>query len=79
MTAYTPAQLRALEWLPGDGSWDTGALRDRGHIDQRNVSAAKSLRSAYPKFVDRKSWRFRLTPAGIAERARLVAEGLIKC
>lgn len=78
MTPYTAAQIRAFEWLPEDGSWDTGALKDHKEVDRRNVNAAKSLRSAYPHLVIRANWRFRLTPSGIAERARLKKEGAIK-
>jgi hypothetical protein len=69
--SYTSAQLRAFAWLPEDGSW-------RKCDADEYVPASMSISIA---FVEYRGSRFdpeyRLTPAGIAERARLVKEELI--
>lgn len=64
---FTPAQLRALLWIPADGSWYaapsdiSAAMRSlhwfHPHLVQQDVDCG------YPRL-------YRLTPAGIAERVR---------
>ena len=75
MTPYTPAQLRAFAWLPADGSW-------RGIYEGRNdlwVTLEYLFRINLCQLKMGESFDiYRLTPAGIAERARLVKEGVIK-
>lgn len=69
---YTPAQLRAFAWLPADGliGWDVG---------RRTKSLNSLLWWGLVKDIGgKRSRRYRLTPAGIAERARLVEAGEIK-
>ena len=69
--SYTPAQLRAFAWLPADGSWLKG---------RRSPAIGRTLKSLYyhSVFVEFVSGRYRLTPAGIAERARLKDVGMIE-
>lgn len=57
--SLTPSQLRALEWLPEDGSWRWGTI----HMG----TCLFLLRKARPDAVEYdSSWkRWRLTPAGI--------------
>lgn len=76
MTAYTPAQLRAFQWLPSDGSWRDKPGREMGGAVN---SLCLNYRGAYAekKGSDR-TLGFRLTPSGVAERARLAKEGVIK-
>ena len=73
---FTPAQKRALEWLPSDGSWRTHP----GKIAQ----AIASLSSYYRSFVEAQvgpfgprgghTWRYRLTSAGVAAKHPPVTE-----
>lgn len=74
--SYTAAQLRAFAWLPGDGSWRTLDLNDYvpGHmsLDSPFVESNRVF------FGQQFEIQYRLTPAGIAERARLVELGVIK-
>jgi hypothetical protein len=77
---YTAAQLLAFAWLPEDGSWRSGITSSMG-------LSMKRLKAPDLDFVQRRekmygdqggpSTYFRLTAAGIAERKRLVEEGLI--
>jgi hypothetical protein len=70
----TPAQQRALEWLPGDGGWRTGA----GRLTAALWSLRWSVRG-WGKCCERewgryganggKGYRWRLTAAGLALRA----------
>lgn len=75
----TPAQIRALAWLPADGTW-----RMDFDIDGMLQSMAWPLSTIEEKprieaIGGRLGMRwFRLTPAGQAERARLVKEGRIE-
>lgn len=73
MTAYTPAQLRALAWLPEDGGWrsNPGSVR-YGLLQLLGLCLVQ-----YGWFVGNIRF-FRLTTEGIAERARLAKEGMIK-
>ena len=76
MTAsYTAAQLAAFASLPADGS---EMAFDPGRLDL--MYALEGLKREYG-FVDDgcvDEGAYRLTPAGIAERARLVEMGEIK-
>ena len=88
MMKFTKPQLRALEWLPSDGSW-----RDKSGIMTASLDSLHRLnwrdRHRSPSYVD---WEFgrkfgtnggegrrwRLTQYGIEAKRELVAEGLIK-
>lgn len=72
----TPAQLRALEWLPADGEWRTvPAYMDDKELDE----ALGSLWLCEPAYIDfepcrgdgNPAWQFCLTPAGQALRAQM--------
>lgn len=67
---FTPAQLRALLWVPSDGAWK--------RAPRELASAVSSLYRFHPALVTA-GWgcltpsrrlEYRLTPAGIAEQAR---------
>lgn len=68
---YTPRQLEALAWLPEDGAW-----REPSTSDPYFLWANTGLVEC--KFPPSLWQPCRLTPSGITERARLVAEGKIK-
>ena len=82
---FTKPQLRALEWLPSDGSW-----RDKSGIMTASLDSLHRLNyRGLPPYVE---WEFgrkfgtsggegrrwRLTHYGIQAKRELVAEGLIK-
>lgn len=72
-TRFTPAQLRALDWLPADGSWRT-------HAPHTIASALDSLGLYHRELIEQQRGPFgargghcrrdRLTPAGIAAKAQ---------
>ncbi len=70
---FTAAQLRALRWLPADGSWrikpnrSVAAALNSLCLYHRDLAV-----SAFGDFGTRggRCWRFRLTDLGIDERAR---------
>jgi hypothetical protein len=71
---YTNTQLAAWKWLPEDGG-----LRATRNVAL--IAALESLMHSTRILVvasGRYPGNFRLAPAGIAERARLVSEGLIE-
>ena len=84
MMKFTKPQLRALEWLPSDGSW-----RDKTGIMSAALDSLHRLNYRSPSYVD---WEFgrkfganggegrrwRLTQYGIETKQKVVAEGLIK-
>lgn len=78
---YTPAQLSAFAWLPSDGAWADKPGRTFssavGSLCLYHRNIAESITGA---FGARGGWivRYRLTPAGQAEKARLIAEGKIE-
>ena len=74
----TPAQRRALLWLPADGSWRWRAPRE--------VSSAVSSLWRQHRDLCTREWRgdpggdgvlnYRLTPAGQALRAQIERDGI---
>lgn len=76
MRRLTPAQLRALEWLPCDGGWRTSP--------GRLASALSSLSLQHRGVVQEEGgnhgprggfkWRYRLTPLGQQLRADKLKE-----
>lgn len=73
----TPAQRRALEWLPATGEW-------QGPAGPQTTDSLFVLSDTEPPFVERMrvvrdEWlegdrwfmKWRLTPAGVAERGRV--------
>jgi hypothetical protein len=74
---YTDGQLAAWKWLPADGSerrcldsWMHGRLLSFQHVCRGMACERVEMPRHIPVWY--------LTPAGVAERARLVAEGLIE-
>jgi hypothetical protein len=68
---FTAAQLRALEWLPADGSWRTkpGRLRSAlASLIMYHRNLAEEQLDVGPRGGI--CWRFRLKAEGIQERAR---------
>ena len=68
----TPAQERALEWLPSDGAWRSGAGRAfSGAVESFLTYHGAFCEREYGSFDGRVGWqwRYRLTPAGIAFKA----------
>lgn len=79
--SFTPAQLRALAWLPSDGGWRSSPAR--------NVSAAlgslclyfsSRVRREYGAFGyhGEGGYGYRLTPSGVRLKAELIANGKLK-
>lgn len=73
---YTPAQVKALAWLPADGRWQ--ALPKDSAATSFCLFRIWEVGLAELKEDSLWGDQIRLTPAGIAERARLVAAGEIK-
>lgn len=65
----TPAQRRALDWLPADGGWRSGP-------SEKDAAVLRRLWDREDGIVDWATHRrhYRLTPAGIALKARLAGE-----
>jgi hypothetical protein len=71
MKTLTPAQKRAIEWLPADGSWKIKP-------DAKIAAALSSLCSYHRDLAEHglgdfgkrggRCWRYRLTVAGIVAR-----------
>jgi hypothetical protein len=74
---YTRAQLAAWKRLPGDGAW----FCPRSTKDVPGITSLR-LRLRHMEMIraepTRRGSRYCLTPAGIAERKRLVRKGLIE-
>lgn len=69
--AFTPSQLRALDWLPSDGS-----ERPRDTFDHEILKGLTTLSSEIREVwiglhLDRVTPIYRLTPAGIALKAQM--------
>lgn len=69
----TPAQRRALEWLPIDMTWRPGDLLAWALHDLADVKDGFVVRRKHADNADWDGWQFefRLTPAGVAERGRV--------
>lgn len=71
-TNLTPAQRRALEWLPADGNWDRPhreALRGLANLARWHPNLVE-VRIATYVGVPGKHKNYRLTADGVAERER---------
>ena len=58
----TPAQRKALEWLPADGSWKSRTGKDAPSLNMLN-----RMTMAYPQHIESSRWGmcyYRLTPLG---------------
>ena len=71
MTTITPAQKRAIEWLPADGSWRTDAGRLVGALSSASLAGLVEGQWAYGGVRGDCTLRWRLRPAGIVTRAEL--------
>ena len=62
----TPAQKRALEWLPANGDWKTGAGRLVGALNSLSLRFSGTVEHKYDQFGPRGGWMsgYRLTPKG---------------
>ena len=72
VSRLTPAQIRALEWLPENGEW-------RGHPGRRAATLNRlALGKLYEGWIfgPERGWGlyWRLTPAGIEARTRRAGE-----
>jgi len=69
---FTEPQLRALMFLPADGSWLTKAGRMSAACDSLQFYHRDLCESSWEYFGARGGWAIahRLTSAGIAERQR---------
>lgn len=71
----TGPQLKALDWLPGDGSWKLNPGRLSGALNSLSLAAGSRLcrlcECEWGDFGPRggRCQRWRLTEAGIAEKA----------
>lgn len=77
--SFTPAQLRALAWLPSDGGWRCRLFRDENDISgfddlvwREDALAEVGLHPASEKL------RYRLTPSGVRLKAELIANGKLE-
>lgn len=76
---YASRQLEALAWLPADGAWREDAADDQTLTKNLlHLFYVTSLVEFDDDAPLANPERFCLTPSGVAERARLVAEGKIK-
>jgi hypothetical protein len=71
MTTITPAQKRAIEWLPADGSWRTDAGRLVGALNSASLAGLADGVWADCGARGGRKMRWRLRPAGIVTRAEL--------
>jgi hypothetical protein len=72
---YTAAQLKAFAWLPSDGSWRDSPGRFVSALSSLSLSSGLKLaESEWGDFGPRggRILRWRLTPHGRAEQARLM-------
>lgn len=68
----TPAQQKALDWLPSDGAWRTdrdGALVGIGFTKKFKALAQWELMPVWDEGRGHGWLRYRLTPKGIAYKA----------
>jgi hypothetical protein len=76
MLKLTPAQLRAMEWLPSDGDWRTDARRLVGALSSLSLGSTPRLcEGEWGDFGPRggRMLRWRLTPAGVAAKKEIAA------
>jgi hypothetical protein len=73
---YTAAQLRAFAWLPADGSWKVSTRPLARALASLNLCHRSLVLLSCDSLSG--SREYCLTLAGIAERARLVKDGLIR-
>jgi hypothetical protein len=71
MNTITPAQKRAIEWLPADGSWRTDAGRLVGALSSAWLHGFAEGEWADCGARGGRKLRWRLRPAGIVTRAEL--------
>ena len=71
MIALTPAQKRALEWLPADGSWRTDAGRLVGALNSASLAGLADGVWADCGMRGGRKMRWRIRRAGVAARAEI--------
>ena len=77
---YTRAQIAAFAWLPADGSWvhPLDSSKPIVSLAKWHADLVQVRRMARGCSRARVVTEYRLTPAGVAERKRLVKERLIE-
>lgn len=69
----SPAQKRALLWLPDDGSWRLRSGADAPPPNKFNILKGHGLADGQP--IRQGQWNWRLTPLGLLVRASLSQAG----
>jgi hypothetical protein len=74
---YTPAQLRAFDWLPSDGAWRANPSGVHHALNSLERCTTGLMEIRHYQCGPRGGWvhHWSLTPEGVAEKRRLTAEG----
>lgn len=73
---YTAAQLRAMQWLPSDGSWRMKPGKTTSALNSLSIGFGKLVESEWGDFgpCGGLELRWRLTEAGIAAKKAIGPE-----